>query len=150
MSLANSLNLRPGQLLLDGPTPIQRLQRVERALGPSSNGVQIYAKRDDHMSLGGGGSKLRKLEFLLGDAAAAGADTIIATGGRQSNFARLAAASAARLGLACELVLSRMVPRGGLEYDRNGNVLLASGPWIRCSRDRPSFTSPALSSSSEK
>src|SRR6476659_5990878 len=76
------------------------------------------------MSLGGGGNKLRKLEFLLGDAAAAGADTIIATGGRQSNFTRLAAAAAARLGLACEVVLARMVPRGGDEYDRNGNVLL--------------------------
>src|SRR5450631_2638751 len=54
----------------------------------------------------------------------AAADTIIATGGRQSNFARLTAAAAARLGLACELVLSRMVPRSGDEYDRNGNVLL--------------------------
>jgi 1-aminocyclopropane-1-carboxylate deaminase/D-cysteine desulfhydrase-like pyridoxal-dependent ACC family enzyme len=52
------------------------------------NGVRIYAKRDDLRSLGGGGNKLRKLEFLLGDAAAARADTIIATGGRQSNFAR--------------------------------------------------------------
>ena len=66
----------------------------------------------------------RKLEFLLGDAAAAGADTIIATGGRQSNFACLTGAAAARLGLACELVLSRLVPRSGSEYDRNGNVLL--------------------------
>ena len=93
-------------------------------MGSSSNCVQIDAKRDDLMSLGGGGHKLRKLEFLLGDAAAAGADTIIATGGRQSNFARLAAAAAAKLGLVCELVLSRMVPRGGDEYDRNGNVLL--------------------------
>ena len=93
-------------------------------MGSSLNGVRLYAKRDDLMSLGGGGSKLRKLEFLLGDAAAAGADTIIATGGRQSNFARLAAAAAARFGLACELVLSRMVPRDGDEYDRNGNILL--------------------------
>ena len=49
--------------------------RIENALGSSSNRVQIYAKRDDLMSLGGGGNKLRKLEFLLGDAAAAGADT---------------------------------------------------------------------------
>ncbi len=88
------------------------------------NGVRIYAKRDDLMSLGGGGNKLRKLEFLIGDAAAKGADTIVATGGRQSNFARLTAAAAARLGLACEVVLSRMVPRSGDEYDRNGNVLL--------------------------
>jgi L-cysteate sulfo-lyase len=124
MSLSQALSLLPRRDLLEGPTPIQRLHRIEAALGSSSNGVRIYAKRDDLMSLGGGGNKLRKLEFLLGDAAAAGADTIIATGGRQSNFARLAAAAAARLGLACELVLSRMVPRSGDEYDRNGNVLL--------------------------
>jgi L-cysteate sulfo-lyase len=69
-------------------------------LGSSSNGVGTYAKRDDLVSLGGG-NRLRKLEFLLG-----------------------AAAAAAKLGLACELVLARMVPRGGDEYDRNGNVLL--------------------------
>ena len=124
MSLSQALSLLPRRDLLDGPTPIQRLHRIEDALGSSLNGVRIYAKRDDLMSLGGGGNKLRKLEFLLGDAAAAGADTIIATGGRQSNFARLTAAAAARLGLACELVLSRMVPRSGDEYDRNGNVLL--------------------------
>jgi L-cysteate sulfo-lyase len=124
MSLAQALNLLPRRRLLDGPTPIRRLHGIEDALGSPSHGVRIYAKRDDLMSLGGGGNKLRKLEFLLGDAAAAGADTIVATGGRQSNFARLAAAAAAKLGLSCELVLSRMVPRGGDEYDRNGNVLL--------------------------
>jgi L-cysteate sulfo-lyase len=124
MSLFKALSLLPRQALLDGPTPIQRLCRIEQALGSSSSGVRIYAKRDDLMSLGGGGNKLRKLEFLLGDAAAAGADTIIATGGRQSNFARLAAAAAAKSGLACELVLARMVMGGGDEYDRNGNILL--------------------------
>ncbi|MDM0022307.1 D-cysteine desulfhydrase family protein [Variovorax saccharolyticus] len=124
MQLSQSLDRLPRRTLLDGPTSIQRLTRIEEALGSSLNGVRIYAKRDDSMALGGGGSKLRKLEFLLGDAAEAGADTIIATGGRQSNFARLAAASAARLGLACELVLSRMVPREGDDYDLNGNVLL--------------------------
>jgi L-cysteate sulfo-lyase len=124
MSLSQALALLPRRKFLEGPTPIQRLHRIEEALGSSLNGVRIYAKRDDLMSLGGGGSKLRKLEFLLGDAAACGADTIIATGGRQSNFARLTAAAAARLGLACELVLSNMVPRSGAEYDRNGNILL--------------------------
>jgi L-cysteate sulfo-lyase len=124
MSLSQALSLLPRRDLLEGPTPIQRLHRIEMALGSSLNGVRIYAKRDDLMSLGGGGNKLRKLEFLLGDAAAAGADTIIATGGRQSNFARLTAAAAAKLGLACELVLARMVLRSGDEYDRNGNILL--------------------------
>jgi L-cysteate sulfo-lyase len=124
MSLSQALSLLPRRDLLNGPTPIQRLHGVENALASSLNGVRIYVKRDDFTSLGGGGNKLRKLEFLLGDAAARGADTIIATGGRQSNFARLAAAAAASLGLACEIVLARMVPRAGPEYDRNGNVLL--------------------------
>ncbi|MDX8440548.1 D-cysteine desulfhydrase family protein [Mesorhizobium australafricanum] len=124
MSLSQALSLMPRRALLEGPTPIQRLCRIEDALGSSLNGVRIYAKRDDLMSLGGGGNKLRKLEFLLGDATAAGADTVIATGGRQSNFTRLTAAAAARLGLACELVLAPFVPREGDEYDRNGNVLL--------------------------
>lgn len=122
MSLSQALGRLPRRELLDGPTPIQRLHRIESAL--SLNGVQIYAKRDDLMALGGGGNKLRKLEFLLGDAAAKGADAIIAIGGGQSNFARLAAAAAARLDLACELVLAPMVPREEVEYDRNGNVLL--------------------------
>lgn len=124
MSLSDALAALPRRKLLDGPTPIQRLHRIEGALGLSLKGVELYVKRDDLQSLGGGGNKLRKLEYLLGEAAAAGADTILATGGRQSNFGRLAAAAAARLGLACELVLSPMVPRAGDEYDRNGNVLL--------------------------
>jgi len=124
MSLSQALSLLPRRDLLEGPTPIQRLHGIENALASSLNGVRIFVKRDDLTSLGGGGNKLRKLEFLLGDAAARGADTIIATGGRQSNFARLAAAAAARLGLACEVVLARMVPRAGPEYDQNGNVLL--------------------------
>ena len=54
--------------LLGGPTPIQRLHRVEAALAPSLNGARMFVKRDDAMTLGGGGSKLRKLEFLLGEA----------------------------------------------------------------------------------
>ncbi|MGY4573701.1 D-cysteine desulfhydrase family protein [Bradyrhizobium sp. USDA 3256] len=124
MSLSQALSLERRRDLLEGPTPIQRLHGIEDALGSSLNGVRIYCKRDDLMSLGGGGNKLRKLEFLLGDAAAQGADTIIATGGRQSNFARLAAAAAARLGLACEVVLSPMVPYSGPEYNWNGNILL--------------------------
>jgi L-cysteate sulfo-lyase len=124
MSLSKALSLLPRRYLLEEPTPIQRLHGIENALASSLRGVRIYVKRDDLTSLGGSGNKLRKLEFLLGDAVAQGADTIIATGGRQSNFARLAAAAAASLGLACEVVLARMVPRAGAEYDRNGNVLL--------------------------
>jgi L-cysteate sulfo-lyase len=106
--------------LLEGPTPVQPLPRLSELFG----GVNIYVKRDDLTGLGGGGNKLRKLEFLMGEALAMGADTIITVGARQSNHARLTAAAAARLGLQCELVLTRAVPRDEREYVENGNILL--------------------------
>lgn len=108
--------------LLDGPTPIQRLDRLGERY--RSRGIDLYVKRDDHMSLGGGGNKLRKLEFLLGVALEQRVDTLITVGGLQSNHARLTAAACARLGLACELVLTRTVPRRDSDYETNGNVLL--------------------------
>ena len=122
MSTPSSLDLtaHPRYALMDGPTPVQHLSRLSRLLGD----VDIYVKRDDLTGLGGGGSKLRKLEFLMGEALAQGADTIITVGARQSNHARLTAAAAARAGLACELVLARMVPREDDDYIHNGNVLL--------------------------
>ena len=86
--------------------------------------MRLFVKRDDVMGVGGGGNKLRKLEFLIGEALAQGCDTFITTGGIQSNHARLSAAAAARAGLACELVLTNMVPRDDEDYQRNGNVLL--------------------------
>jgi L-cysteate sulfo-lyase len=107
--------------LFDSPTPIQRLNRLERELETK---VRLYVKRDDLMGLGGGGNKLRKLEFLLGDAISQGADTFITVGGLQSNHARLSAAAAAHIGMTCELVLTQVVPRGDEAYRRNGNVLL--------------------------
>ncbi len=109
---------------LDGPTPIQRLHRLERQLGPALGGTRLYVKRDDQMALGGGGNKLRKLEFLLGAAVREGCDTFIPTGGVQSNHARLSAAASAYAGLACELVLARVVARDDPSYRRNGNMLL--------------------------
>jgi L-cysteate sulfo-lyase len=81
--------------LREGPSPIQHLERLSAQLG----GAAIFVKREDIGGLGGGGNKLRKLEFLMGEALAAGADTIITVGGRQSNHARLTAAAAARSGL---------------------------------------------------
>ncbi|MHA7776056.1 D-cysteine desulfhydrase family protein [Roseibium sp. M-1] len=114
----------PRERLLKGPTPIHRLARLEDVLGGRSRGVSIWAKRDDFMELGGGGNKLRKLEFLLGQAKTEGCDTLVVTGGVQSNFARLAAAACAKTGLACELVLAQMVPRTTEIYQANGNVLL--------------------------
>ncbi|MGU7778608.1 D-cysteine desulfhydrase family protein [Burkholderia sp. PU8-34] len=122
MNAASSLNLsRFSRIpLLEGPTPIQYLARLSEFLG----GVNIFVKRDDLNGLGGGGNKLRKLEFLLGEANTMGADTIITVGARQSNHARLTAAVAARAGLACELVLSRMVKRYDDDYLQNGNIIL--------------------------
>jgi D-cysteine desulfhydrase len=110
--------------LFASPTPIQRVERLERYLGDASRGVRIFVKRDDHMELGGGGNKLRKLEFHLGRARSEGADTIVTVGGVQSNHARLTAAAAAQLGLACEVVLTRVVPRTADDFEQSGNVLL--------------------------
>ncbi|MBW8792031.1 MAG: D-cysteine desulfhydrase family protein, partial [Rhizobium leguminosarum] len=58
----------PRVRLMQGPTPIQRLSRLTQVLGGPQKGVSIWVKRDDLMELGDGGNKLRKLEFLLGQA----------------------------------------------------------------------------------
>lgn len=121
--MLSQLERHPRHALLEGITPIQRLTRLERALG-CDEGKGIYVKRDDLMGIGGGGNKLRKLEFLIGEALAQGCDTFITTGARQSNHARLSAAATARAGLACELVLTDTVPRQDEAYQRSGNVLL--------------------------
>ncbi len=110
--------------LLDGVTPVQRLARIEEALNLSFRRIRLYAKRDDVMSLGGGGNKLRKLEYHLGHAQESGVDTVVSVGGVQSNHARLTAAATAKLNLACELFLSRVVPKDDADYEGNGNVLL--------------------------
>jgi D-cysteine desulfhydrase len=110
--------------LLQGSTPIQRAERLEQLLGLKSQGVGLFLKRDDHMLIGGGGNKLRKLEFHIGAALASGVDTVITIGGLQSNHARLTAAVCARLGIACELILTRSVPKAEVDYELNGNVLL--------------------------
>jgi L-cysteate sulfo-lyase len=125
-SIQTALATFPRISLFAAPTPIQRLDHLEQYLGDACPGIRIFVKRDDHMELGGGGgNKLRKLEFHLGAARAEGADTIITVGGVQSNHARLTAAAAAKLGLACELMLTRAVPRTADAYEDNGNVLLS-------------------------
>ncbi len=137
-----ALRARHGAVsLLAHPSPIERLERLEAALGTD---VRIYAKRDDVAGIGGGGNKLRKLEFLLGDAIAQGCDTFVTTGGLQSNHCRLSAAAAARMGLACELVLADVVPRHDADYRGNGNLLLeaifgATVHRVPGDADRPAF-----------
>ncbi|MBL8474137.1 MAG: D-cysteine desulfhydrase family protein [Rhodocyclaceae bacterium] len=101
------------------PTPLEPAPRLGRALGAH----KLYIKRDDQTGLGLGGNKLRKLEFLLGDARARGADTILTVGAMQSNHARQTAAACARLGLQCELVL-RYGARPAAAYLESGNVIL--------------------------
>lgn len=105
------------------PTPLQRLDRLREALGGAEQVPELWIKRDDLTGLAGGGNKARKLEFLLDDALAQGADTVVTIGAVQSNHARQTAAAANRVGLAAHLVLE--VPEGATEeYLSNGNALL--------------------------
>lgn len=115
-----SLDHFPRYTLLHGETKIEPLQRLSALLG----GPKIFVKRDDQNELGGGGNKLRKLEFLLGEAQSQKADIVLTSGARQSNHARLTAAAAARAGLKCELVLTRRVAREDNDYLWNGNIVL--------------------------
>jgi D-cysteine desulfhydrase family pyridoxal phosphate-dependent enzyme len=83
------------------PTPIESLPRITKALG----GPRLLVKRDDQTGLAFGGNKTRKLEFLVAEAQAQGADTLISAGALQSNHCRQTAATAAKFGLNCILVL---------------------------------------------
>jgi D-cysteine desulfhydrase len=101
------------------PTPIQKLERLSKHLG----GPEIWIKRDDLTGLAGGGNKTRKLEFLVAEALAQGADTLITVGAVQSNHCRLTLAAAAHEGLKCRLVLEQRVP-GSYKRDASGNNFL--------------------------
>ena len=102
---------RPRFRLFDGPSPLQPLPRFCEALGART---ELWVKREDLLPLAFGGNKLRNLEFLVGAALAEGADTLITSGRRWSNHARLTAAAGARAGLAVHLVVSgpRVEPPG--------------------------------------
>lgn len=107
--------------LMPFPTPLVELRNLPQHLGCQA---RIFLKCDDMAPLGGAGNKLRKLEYLVAEAIEQGANTLVTTGCLQSNHARLTAAVAARFGLSCELVLSKMVPRTSESYISNGNILL--------------------------
>ena len=96
-------------------TPVEPAPRLARWLG--LNPGDLWIKRDDWLGHGGGGSKLRKLEHLCGEAVAAGATTLVTTGAAQSNYARLTAASARRLGLDVVLCLHAGSGTGNLTLD---------------------------------
>lgn len=102
------------------PTPLEPMENLSRLLG----GPALYVKRDDCTGLATGGNKTRKLEFLMADALAREADTVITHGAVQSNHVRQTAAAAARLRLKCVILLERRVPNTDHEYDSSGNVFL--------------------------
>ncbi|UVC15413.1 1-aminocyclopropane-1-carboxylate deaminase [Mesorhizobium onobrychidis] len=106
-----------------GPTPIEKLDRLSKHLGSK---VEIYAKREDcNSGLAFGGNKLRKLEYIIPDAIASDADTLVTVGGVQSNHTRMVAAVAAKIGMKCLLVQEGWVPHEDVVYDRVGNILLS-------------------------
>jgi len=106
-----------------GPTPIEKLARLSAHLGGN---VELYAKREDcNSGLAFGGNKVRKLEYIVPDAIASGADTLVTIGGVQSNHTRQVAAVAAKIGMKCRLVQESWVPFQDAVYDRVGNILLS-------------------------
>lgn len=109
----------PRRRYTPGYTPLEPLPRLSAALG----GPDIWIKRDDLLGLAAGGNKTRKLEFLVADALARGADTLITVGAPQSNHCRLTLAAAAKEGLKCRLVIEERV-EGTYSPAALGNNLL--------------------------
>src|SRR5215813_3151855 len=103
------------------PTPLEPMKRLTEHLG----GPRLWVKREDATGMGFGGNKLRKLDYVLPEALANGADTIVSGGVVQSNSQRQVAAVAARLGLACHLAVyhGRIEPPAS-EYNTSGNAFL--------------------------
>jgi len=115
----SALMSQPTVVLAPHPTPIDRLARLEAALGPGC--PRVFMKRDDLLSFGAGGNKVRKMQAVAAEAMAGGADTLITCGGVQSNHARVTAAAGAALGWRVELVLNGApppVPTANTRLDR--------------------------------
>ncbi|MCP4152711.1 MAG: D-cysteine desulfhydrase family protein [bacterium] len=102
------------------PTPIEPMTALRESFG----GPNLFVKRDDCTGLAGGGNKTRKLEYLMADAMAKKADTIITLGGIQSNHVRQTAAISAKLGFQCHVAVSNPINTDDQQYLTNGNVLL--------------------------
>ena len=112
----------PRYPLLFGPSPVHPLERLSAHLG----GATIWAKREDcNSGLAYGGNKTRKLEYIVPDVLAQGADTLVSIGGYQSNHTRQVAAVAAKLGLQARLVQEKWVDWPDAVNDKVGNILLS-------------------------
>lgn len=114
-----NLAMFPRRRYTPNVTPIEKLEHLSKYLG----GPSIYIKRDDLLGLTGGGNKTRKLEFLVADALAQGADTLITVGAVQSNHCRLTLAAAVKEGLRCQLVLEERVPNSYKAHASGNNFL---------------------------
>ena len=110
----------PRVRLAPDPTALERLPNLEREIG----GPRLYVKRDDSHPLAFGGNKVRQLEFYFGAAREQGADSVLITGAVQSNFCRLCAAFAARLGMKCDIQSEDRVAHDSPFYRTSGNLLV--------------------------
>jgi L-cysteate sulfo-lyase len=116
MDLGKFPRIRLGQF----PTPLEPMTRLSAAL----SGPRLWIKRDDCTGLSTGGNKTRKLEYLMAEALRKQADTVLTQGATQSNHARQTAAAAAKLGMACHILLEDRTGFSDDPYRLNGNVLL--------------------------
>jgi L-cysteate sulfo-lyase len=116
MNLARFPRIRFAHL----PTPLEHMENLSRML----NGPDIWIKRDDCTGMSTGGNKTRKLEFLMAEAKAQGADIVLTQGATQSNHARQTAAFAARMGMACHILLEDRTQKTDHDYTASGNVFL--------------------------
>jgi L-cysteate sulfo-lyase len=110
----------PRVRLFPTPTPLEKLENLSRHLG----GPNIWIKRDDCTVVATGGNKVRKLEFLVGEAKAQGADHLVTQGAVQSNHVRQTAAVARRFGMKCTALLEHRIDTNDRDYLNSGNVLL--------------------------
>jgi L-cysteate sulfo-lyase len=110
----------PRVRLFPTPTPLEKLENLSRHLG----GPEIWIKRDDCTVVATGGNKVRKLEFLIGEARAQGATHIVTQGAVQSNHVRQTAAVARRFGMTCTALLEHRIETNDRDYLHSGNVLL--------------------------
>jgi 1-aminocyclopropane-1-carboxylate deaminase/D-cysteine desulfhydrase-like pyridoxal-dependent ACC family enzyme len=118
------LDALPRAVLASDPTPLERLENLEREIAGSQGGPRLYVKRDDTQSIAFGGNKVRQLELYFGAARAEAADTVLITGAVQSNFCRTCAAFAAKLDMECHIQQEERVATNDPLYRESGNVLV--------------------------
>ena len=123
----------PRLRLVNLNTPVERLDRLRQTI---PGAPQLWIKRDDLTGYLGGGNKLRKLEYVMADALARGATTVVTTGSITSNLARTTALIARRLGLKCELILSGGDPKAAHANWRVAELLDVKIHTVGASKDR--------------